>query len=205
MNTPTIPEGYRADAKGRLVPISAISPIDQERDALVADIVAKAIALRATMRDFRARAYSDIAAFSELSAEKYDAPVGGHKGNLTLMTFDGKFKVQRAMADVLVFDERLQAAKGLIDKCLTRWATGSSDQIKTLVQDAFQVDKSGNINTGRVLSLRRFDFDDKDWRKAMEAISDSLLVSSTRTYLRIYERDDASGAYRQINMDLSNA
>lgn len=204
MNTPT-PEGYRADSKGRLVPETSIKPIDLERDALIAEMVKNALQLRQTMRNFRDRAYADISAFADLSAEKYNAPVGGQKGNITLLSFDGKYKIQRAMADVLVFDERLQAAKALIDKCLTRWAKGSRTEIKTLVQDAFQVDRSGNINTGRVLSLRRFDFDDEDWKNAMTAISDSLLVSATRTYLRFYERNDATGAYDPINLDLANA
>lgn len=204
MTTPKIPEGYREDAKGRLVPADAISPIDQERDKLVIEIAAAAKILREALRNFRLHTFADIQAFSSLSAEKYGAEVGGKKGNLTLLSFDGKYKVQRGVADVLVFDERLQAAKSLIDKCLTRWSKDSGTEIKALVQDAFQVDKSGNINTGRVLSLRRFNFDDADWTAAMSAISDSLLVAQTRTYLRVYERNDA-GNFTPINLDVSNA
>lgn len=204
MQTP-IPSGYRADSKGRLVPDEAIAPVDIERDKLVRELVDRAKILNNTLRHFRDRAHADINAFCELSAEKYHAPSGGKKGNLTLTSFDGKYKVQRAVADVLVFDERLQAAKSLIDKCITRWAKDSSTEIRALVQDAFQVDKSGNINTGRVLSLRRLSFQDEDWTSAMSAISDSLLVANTRTYLRIYERDDATGAYHPINLDIANA
>lgn len=203
--TTNIPTGYQADAKGRLVPETAIPPIDQERDKLVREIVRNAKLVNGELRYFRKRTYDDIQAFAALSAEKYGAEIGGTKGNLSLLSFDGKYKVQRAIADVLVFDERLQAAKALIDKCLTRWAKDAQAEIKALVQDAFQVDKSGNINTGRVLSLRRFGFDDPDWKSAMQAISDSLLVSSTRTYLRVYERNDATGAYMPINLDVSNA
>jgi hypothetical protein len=206
MTTPSnIPEGYQQDSQGRLVPVSAIKEIDLERDKLIREIVGGALKLRDELRQFRALTYADIAAFCDLSAEKYGAPAGGKKGNLTLTTFDGKYKVQRAIAEVLAFDERLQAAKALIDQCITRWAKGASSEIRALVQDAFQVDKAGNINTGRVLSLRRLSFDDDDWRNAMTAISDSLLVSTTRSYLRIYERDDATGAYLPINLDLPNA
>lgn len=204
MSKNTIPEGYREDAKGRLVPEAAISPIDQERDKLVKEIAITAKALRDTLRKFRMRTLDDIQAFACLSAEKYGAEVGGKKGNLSLVSFDGRFKIQRGMADVLVFDERLQAAKALIDKCLSRWAKDSGTEIRTLVQDAFQVDQAGNINTGRVLSLRRFDFEDEEWRSAMKAISDSLNVSQTRTYLRVYERNDA-GTYEAIVLDVSNA
>jgi len=205
MNTNPIPAGYRQDAKGRLVPEEAISPIDQERDKLVNALVVAAKSLRVTLRHFRDNAHADIQAFAELSAEKYGAEIGGKKGNLTLVSFDGRYRVLRAIADVLTFDERLQAAKALLDKCLNRWAKDAGKELRALVADAFQVDKAGNINTGRVLSLRRFDFDDPDWKAAMAAISDSLLVASTRTYLRIYERDDATGNYLPINLDLANA
>jgi len=203
--TPTpIPAGYREDAKGRLVPEAAVSPIDQERDKLVHEIAAAAKALRETLRNYRLKTFADIHAFACLSAERYGADIGGKKGNLTLTSYDGRFKIQRGVADVLVFDERLQAAKALIDKCLTRWAKNSGTEIKTLVADAFQVDKAGNINTGRVLSLRRHNFEDDDWHAAMQAISDSLLVSQTRTYLRVYERNGAGG-YDPINLDIANA
>lgn len=205
MKEETIPEGYRPDSKGRLVPETAIQAVDLERDRLVRELVDKAKSINEILRSFRASAHADIGAFCDLSAEKYGAPAGGKKGNLTLMSFDGRYKVQRSVAEVLVFDERLQAAKALIDQCITRWSKGSSKELRALVQDAFQVDKAGNINTGRVLSLRRLSFEDDDWKAAMTAISDSLLVASTRTYLRIYERDEATGAYHPINLDLSNA
>ena len=37
------------------------------------------------------------------------------KGNVTLTSYDGKYKIQRAIAEYLHFDERLQVAKELID------------------------------------------------------------------------------------------
>ena len=34
-------------------------------------------------------------------------------------------------------------------------------------------------------------------------ISDSLRVSSTKPYIRFYERDDATGEYQAINLDVA--
>ena len=58
---------------------------------------------------------NDVQAFVELSAEQYGAKLGGIKGNVTLTSYDGKYKIQRAIAEYLHFDERLQVAKELID------------------------------------------------------------------------------------------
>jgi hypothetical protein len=211
MNTPTstptstIPAGYRQDAQGRLVPLAHIKPVDLLRDTLVTEIVAKAKAANATLAELRRSAYADIQAFAELSAERFGVTLGGKKGNLTLVSFDGRYRIQRAISDQLVFDESLQAAKALIDDCLREWAKDARPEIHTLITDAFQVDKQGRIDTDRVLSLRRLDIKDERWQRAMEAISASLSVASSRSYIRVYERVGESDAYRQINLDLANA
>lgn len=198
-----IPEGYRADAKGCLVPESMIKPIDRARDGLVLELAKLAKVVNAELIAFKARVFADINAFVELSAEQYDVKLGGKKGNLTLYSFDGAFKVQVAIAEHMVFDERLQAAKHLIDECIIDWSRGSRDEIKVLVQAAFQTDKEGKINTGRVLALRRLDIRDEKWQKAMQAIGESLQVVGSKEYVRFYERIGDSDQYQPISLDVA--
>ncbi len=207
MNTPTasIPPDYRRDAHGRLVPVAHIKEVDLLRDSTVAELAAEAKKLNAQLAEFRVKAHSTIQAFAELSAEKYGAKLRGKKGNLTLITFDGRFKIQRAISDQLVFDERLQAAKTLIDECINEWASGSRTELRTLINDAFQVDRAGKIDTARVLGLRRLDIKDERWKRAMKAIGESLSVASTRSYIRVYERVGETERYLPINLDLANA
>lgn len=207
MSTPTapIPEGYRADAQGRLVPLAHIKDVDLLRDDTVAALVFKAKVLNAAIAAFRTEANNTIDAFAQLSAEKYQAKLGGKKGNLTLVSFDGRLKIIRAISDQLVFDERLQAAKVLIDECINEWAAGSRSELRTLINDAFQVDRAGKIDTNRVLSLRRLDIKDERWKRAMEAIGDSLKVASSRSYLRFYERVGDAAQETAIPLDLANA
>ena len=127
---------------------------------------------------------------------------GGKKGNVTLISFDGRYKVVRQIQESLVFDERLMAAKALIDECIQVWSKGSNAHIKLLVNDAFQVDQAGKINTGRVLGLRRAKIDDEKWQRAMAAIGDSIQVAGSKPYIRFYERD-ANGVYQAINPDMA--
>jgi hypothetical protein len=198
----TIPEGFKKDAQGRLVPVAMIKEIDLERDALVLSIVIQALSLSKVLGKFKFEAMGDIAAFVELSAEQYGAKLGGIKGNLQLSTYDGEYKIRRDIAEDLVFDERLQAAKALIDECIHRWSANSGPEIQTLINDAFSVDKAGKLNTNRILSLRRLDIKDAKWQQAMQAIGDSLQVIGSKAYLRIYKRQ-ADGSYKQVNLDLA--
>ena len=205
MENKPIPDGYMQDSAGRLVPLSAIRPIDIERDKLVHEIVEKARKVNCVLADFKATTFGDIAAFVSLSAEQYKVKIGGQKGNVTLMSFDGRYKVQRAIAETISFDERLQAAKAKIDECITDWSQGSRDEIKVLVNDAFQVDKEGNINTGRVLGLRRMQIDDERWANAMAAISEAVQVVGSKSYIRVYERIGDSGEYKPVALDIAGA
>ena len=193
---------YRQDAKGNLVPLANIKEIDLLRDELVMEIVGKAQTVQQQMAAFKADSMADIAAFVQLSADRYDVAVGGKKGNVTLHSFDGAYRVNLSMQDTLVFDEGLLAAKALIDECINEWTEGSRSELKTLINAAFQVDKEGNISTARVLGLRRLEIKDEKWQRAMEALSDSLQVHTSKQFVRVYKRDDA-GEYQLVSLDIA--
>lgn len=205
MSDKNIPDGYWMDAKGCLIPESMIKPIDKERDRLVKELVNKANEVSAVLSSFKVQAFGDIAAFIDLSAEQYDTKVGGQKGNLTLYSFDGKYRVQRAIQDRIAFDERLQAAKELIDQCLHDWTEGARPEIQSIVTNAFATDKEGQINTGRVLTLRRLDIKDERWVRAMAAIGEAIQVVGSKSYIRVYERIGDSEQYRPIPLDIAGA
>lgn len=203
MSEKIIPEGYRENYRGDLVLEKSIKDIDLVRDRLAIEIVQKAKGMRDLLLQLKAEIHDDIAAFVALSAEQYGVSFGGKKGGVTLTSFDGRYKVMRAMHDEIVFDERLQAAKALIDECLQDWTTGANQYLVTLVNDVFRVDKNGDISTGRVLGLRRHNVDDERWKRAMDAISDALQVVGSKSYIRVYERVDDTDKYKQISLDIA--
>lgn len=198
-----IPQGYKKDAKGRLIPLETIKPIDMARDQLVGEIVKKAQDVSKTLAEFKASVFADIGAFIDLSAERYKAQLGGAKGNVSLVSFDGRFMVKRAIQDKLTFDEGLQAAKALIDECVHEWTEGARSEIRALINDAFNVDKEGNISTGRILSLRRLAIEDEKWQRAMSALGDSVRVQCSKSYIRVYERIGDTDQYRPIPLDIA--
>ncbi len=198
------PAGYMQDSVGRLVPLETIKPIDLLRDRLVNDIAVSSIALSRQISAFKAQTFGDIAAFADLSSEQYGVKLGRAKGNLQLFSFDGRYKVIKAIAEHICFDERLQAAKVLIDECITEWSQDSRPELQVLINNAFQVDKAGNINVGRVLALRRLEITDPRWQQAMQAMTEAVQVVGSKSYLRVYERD-AHGEYQPIALDVAGA
>jgi hypothetical protein len=194
---------FRRNAKGHLVPVEQIKDIDRLRDDLVQEVIGKVMALQEEMRRVKAEISTEVEAFLELSAREYDTNYGGKKGNVTLSSFDGQYRIVRAVADHLAFDERLQVAKELIDQCIHEWTAGSSSEVQALVEHAFQTDSAGKISTARVLSLRSLNIKNEKWQQAMQAIMDSIQVTGSKSYLRFYERQGEDGAYRQISLDVA--
>lgn len=201
--TQAVPKGYRKDANGNLVPLAKIKAVDLRRDVTVTTLCEQAKVESAHLFGFKATAFQAVTDFVTSSLADYDVKHGGKKGNITLVSYDGRYKVVRQMQETITFDERLQAAKALIDECIHVWSKGSNVNMKVLVNDAFQVDSEGKINTGRVLGLRRLEISEPKWLQAMAAISDSMQVSSTKPYIRFYERDESTGQYLPINLDVA--
>ncbi|KJZ05988.1 sulfate transporter, partial [Marinomonas sp. S3726] len=104
-NTLIVPDGYRKDAKGHLVPEANITEQDLLRDQLVADLTKSAEALHKALADFKAVALRDIDDLVSIVGERYNVKLGGTKGNVSLTSFDGKYKVQRQFREVVAFTE----------------------------------------------------------------------------------------------------
>jgi len=207
----TVNDQHMINAQGHLVPTALVSDHDKLKNELVTNIAYEALALSQQLVNLKRRTLADIQAFVELSAERYNASMGGKKGNLSLLSFDGNTKVQIAISDHLVFDEKLQIAKVLIDECINEWmskSNGTDDShvnIKALVQHAFQVDREGQVNRARILSLKKIDIKDEKWQDAMRAIADSMTVIGSTQYLRIYQRKEPGARFKQVSLDIANA
>lgn len=197
------PAGYWVDAKGVLTPESLIKDIDRARDGLVGEIITRAIELNKALAEFKRLGFEDIAAFVDLSSTEYGVSLGGKKGNVTLHTFDGQYKIQRAAQDRIAFDERLQAAKALIDQCLADWTVNASPEIHAIINRAFKTEKEGEVNTGAILALRRLDISDERWQQAMVAIGEAIQIVGSRSYIRVYERIGESDQYQPIALDIA--
>lgn len=197
-----IPEGYMQNNLGHMVPIEIIREIDLYRDVFVTDLANKATEVRDMLVKFKASVAGDMQAFLELSAEKYQADVSGTKCFLELFSFDGKYRLVREHAERLNTTEQVHAAIALVKECLKEWSDIAGPELRAIVEKKLQINKKGKINIKEFLSLRSFDFDHPKWKKAMQAVGDSVVVVGTCTYYRMYERDD-EGKYHQIILDFS--
>ncbi len=196
---------YRTNSKGSLVPVELVKAQDALQDETVRKMIGFGKALSEQIARFKTHVFDDIGAFEALLAQQYESKVGGKKGNKTLFSYDGLFKVQVQIAEAFDFGPELQIAKDLVDECLNEWAADSGPEIRAIVTKAFNTDKEGQINRSEIFMLLNLDISDERWKRAMQAIRDAMRVVGSKTYVRFYERASQSSAWEAITIDLSKA
>lgn len=197
-------QNYMTNASGHLVPTDKVKPEDKIENDLVNEIYDEAINANKVLENLKAKAFEDVGIYLSLLSEKYGVLKGGKKGNLTLTSYDGLTRVQISVADKLEFGAQLQVAKQLIDECIHDWADGSNNNMRALIEHAFRVDKTGQINVQNILGLRRLDITDQKWKTAMDAITDSIRVSATKRYVRIHKRPSIGDKWEPVSLDIAS-
>lgn len=192
---------FREDSRGALVPETSIKPQDILKDDLVEESAAKIIALEGEMRKVKNEVLEAIRTYIDLIGEKYGVKLGGQKGNIQLVSLDGKTKILISISERISLNENVIAAKELIDQYLEDAIKGSSADIKQLVTSAFRV-KQGSLDARSILRLRQLNIEDERWRKAMDIIADSIVIQSSESYLRLYRKNTA-GAMEYVPLDFS--
>ncbi|KQI67981.1 hypothetical protein AN189_12965 [Loktanella sp. 3ANDIMAR09] len=212
-DTPAIPDGrievhgkvYMGDGKGGLTPVENIKAQHLLQDELVREIVGDAMTLSDAVSGFKEATFNRIGAFDAMLAQEYNASIGGKKGNKTFTSVDGLYQVKVAVSDHLEFGPELQVAKGLTDECLREWSADSRPEIRSVITNAFNTDKEGQINRAEVFKLLKLDIDDARWNRAMDAIRDAIRTVGSTTYVRCYKRASHDAKFEPVVIDLARA
>lgn len=188
---------YLVDSDGDKVPIKYIDNNILKRHDIVEDVFGSVGKLQSEMARVKREVQGKVKTFLEETAAEYGE---AWKGNATLNNFNQSKQIEVKISKRLTFDERLQVAKTKIDHCIKKWGQGSSQKIITLVNKAFNVDKKGNVDSKQILALRTLNFDDPDWKEAMDIISSAITIESTKEFIYFRVKND-SGVW--INVPLN--
>ncbi|BBO84507.1 sulfate transporter [Desulfosarcina ovata subsp. sediminis] len=195
-------DGHWIDGAGNAVPVKYVGQFDKMSDRVVGKLSRRAKQLSEQLANFKGDIFAEIDSLITEMKALYGEDHRTDVGNKVLSDFSNTLKVEIKVNKILEFDQRISLAKEIIDECIKRWSKGGDEKVKLLVDHAFQVDKKGNLDRDRLLSLRKLEIRDTDWRKAMDIIADSLKVTGARSYVRFLAKDD-SGMWRTVPLDIA--
>lgn len=177
---------------------------DKLKDEMIESILAKATVTTEVIKKFKDAAYDEVDAYFGLLLDKYGVENKKSTKGYTLENFSGTAKIQVSTADNIVFDEKLQIAKKKIDECITEILKDvNSIDGQQLINNAFEVDKKGEVNPRKILALRSYNITHPKWTEAMEIIAESIEIVSTKEYIRFYTRDNIKESYKQVTLDIA--
>jgi len=194
---------FMSDAKGRLVPVSAVKAHELLEDQTVRKIIEYAEPLKAQIQRFKEHCFDDIKTYQHIIFEKYGVEKGGDKGNIVLTSYDGCRRVAIQVSDNITFGTELSAAKALIDECMNEWASDTRDELRTVVLGAFEVDSQQQVKPSKILPLLRYNFEDERWNRAMEALRESIKILGSKSYVRIYTRESPMEKWEPVSINIA--
>ena len=101
-----------------------------------------------------------------------------------------------------IITEEMLAAKAQVLECVKSWTSGANAHLVEVVHRMLSPGRNGQIRTADVLEMPRWEINDENWKRAMQAVKDSILVSGTAVYVRIYKRISGD-KYEAVPLDLA--
>lgn len=160
------------------------------RDDCVTEIVQKALAINEILKAFKTESFNGIETVYKMLQEHSQRHANG-KGNVTLDTSDGKFRIVFKRSDNTRFDERAsQAEAHILDFIANRW--GNKDDADSKFIKRMLERKNGKLDKNRVLDMisMKDNYQDEHWQKGIELLQESIVPDSTKFYAEYYYRSD---------------
>lgn len=193
------------DESGTSIPYNRITKAERLMERSSARIVKQALLISLKLENFK-----DL--IRDLSQEAYDAfmdektSTRKSKGNFTWFNFDRSIKIEVSVNEPIQFDDlTIQAAKEKLDQFLDENIQSKNEFAKEMVLDAFETQRSGSLDTKKVMNLTRYEskVNDPLFSEAVALINQAIRRPKTKTYFRVWLKDDA-GEYQNIELNLSS-
>ena len=183
------PETY-TDAAGRQVPANYVPKFAKTKDAAARKILA---AWRKEEARLKKLWKDTVAAVEKIHAEarkeeRLEPAAVADKGYFSFRSFDGRIVVRLDRARDVVFNEKLDLAKELIDEAVKEIAGDSAGDLRTIVESAFKPrGKNRTLDRQRLSDICRMNVRNKKWLKAVELIKAAAEESARMDYLRVID------------------
>lgn len=195
------------DESGVQIPYNRTTRLERLKENKIYSLYRKSKRIEESLMKFKAEIESIVEEIIEAAREANDVKLNG-KGNFTFFNFDRSLKVEVNVNELIRFDDlTLESAKEVLIG-LVRNNIQGDDFILSLVEDAFQTSR-GRLDTRKILGLKKHTQRIKDkqiraeWEKAMTLIDQAITRPESKTYYRIWAKDQ-TGEYQNVELNFSS-
>ncbi len=199
--------GFWTDESGVQIPYDRTTKLERMLEKNTYSLFSKSLKANEMLVKLKTEISDVVEKIVETAREENAVKLNG-KGNYTFFNFDRSLKVEVSVNELIRFDDlKLESAKEvLLD--LVRDNVQGDDFILGLVEDAFQTSR-GRLDTRKILGLKKHTKRIKtkeireQWEKAMTLIDESISRPDSKTYYRVWYKDEA-GAYQNVELNFAS-
>lgn len=197
---------FWTDESGVQIPYNRTTKLERLKENKIYALYQKSVKANEALLKLREEIEVITSEIIETARETNDVKLNG-KGNFTFFNFNRTLKVEVSVNELIRFDDlTLESAKEVLIG-LVRENIQGDDFILGLVEDAFQTSR-GRLDTRKILGLKKHTQRIKTkeirekWEKAMTLIDQSITRPESKTYYRVWAKDEA-GAYQNVELNFS--
>lgn len=197
---------FWTDESGVQIPYNRTTKLERLKENKIYALYQKSVKANEALLKLREEIEVITSEIIEAAREINDVKLNG-KGNFTFFNFNRTLKVEVSVNELIRFDDlTLESAKEVLIG-LVRENIQGDDFILGLVEDAFQTSR-GRLDTRKILGLKKHTQHIKTkeirekWEKAMTLIDQSITRPESKTYYRVWAKDEA-GAYQNVELNFS--
>lgn len=193
------------DPKGMEIPYSRTTKSERLMEHRSAKLLKDAIGVHDKLAAFKVEIRTICQEVYDTFMQEHGQDQKDYKGNFTWYNFDRSIKIEVSINDRITFDELgIIACKEKLWEFLDSELESKDEFIKKLVMDAFETSR-GKLDVKKVTGLLRYKskINKPRFQEAMKLLEDSIQRTSSRTYFRIWAKDE-SGQYQNIDLNLSS-
>jgi len=190
---------------GKMIPAENVRLDHWKKHLLVEEVFTAVMDLNERMTKIKEKLYRKIWQYEKWLVKFNEVDQEVDFQNLTLTNYSGTKKIVIETGTLAVeFDENIQVAKVLIDKCIASWGKESHHNIKIIIDKAFRVGTKGMISKNDVLGLLQYKILDKDWKQAMDLITKSIVEKVKKEYIKFQYRENNKAGWKTLNLNFSS-
>ena len=190
------------DSNGNDIPLKYVSKYDKAKDRAVRKVLARFLKARGMLEGVVAETIAELEALADTKERL------GVKGNFSASSFDGLVQVSIRQQYNIYLDERVVKARELmisyVERVLAKVGGNDAAALRLIVAEAFKANAQGFLSTGKIMSLRRMEIDNPDWREAKRILQDAIRPQKGKRYLVCERRANTQQDFKPVRLDIAD-
>jgi predicted regulator of Ras-like GTPase activity (Roadblock/LC7/MglB family) len=202
----TSTQKFWEDEAGTQIPYNRTTAVERLMEIQSDKLLSKAAKIHEKLAAFKTEVAEICQQVYDAFIEERQMKVDGKKGNFTWYNFDRSIKIEVSVNEKIEFDDLvIKAAKEKFDQFLEDNITSKNEFAKEMIIDAFETQRTGKLDTKRVMQLTRYEkkINDALFSEAVALINESIRRPQSKTYFRIWAKDEA-GEFQNVDLNFSS-